>query len=173
MASPLFKISDNHRRGISAALAFLDAKLSDFAEIARGRQACGEMYREVNSLSAAQRGAVLSEVEAIRGIIRELRSALGLEPRCEDLASFIWGACMGLWETLIETEARYLRRYGEVPPDLAAYLDPRIEEVVRRLGRMAEAVHGEGAAMRSGDAISDTNQRPSSSLKPSKEEEKE
>ena len=148
MLDPIFKLSDNHRRGISATLAFLDAKLSDFAEIGRGRQACGEMYREANSLSPAQRAAVLGEVEAIRGILGELRTALELEPRCEDLASAIWGACMGLWETLIETQARYLRRYGDVPPDLAIYLDPRIEEVVRRLVRIAEAVHGGGSAAR-------------------------
>ncbi|MCX7935101.1 MAG: hypothetical protein N3A66_07565, partial [Planctomycetota bacterium] len=96
---PAFRLGDNHRRGIAAALAFLDAKLADFVEISRGRQACGEMYREVNSLSPSQREAVLCEVKSIRAILGELRIALGLEPRCEDLANAIWGACMGLWET--------------------------------------------------------------------------
>jgi len=89
---------------------------------AKGREVRSVLYEERNDLSEDQRREILREVEDLRGILRQI------------------GDFLGLWEGLVELEGKYLRRYGEVPPKLAEYMDSQVAALIEGLQRICSIV---------------------------------
>jgi hypothetical protein len=116
--------------------------LCDFEAYARGRELHGLLYHERNRLSPRQRQAIMDEAGRIRAVLKELQESLGLAPRVEDVSRDIWARSSMFWEDLVETETKYLRRYGETPPGLADYLDPKIETLIEHIDTIARITGG-------------------------------
>jgi hypothetical protein len=135
-------LSENHRRAIGTVAFMLDQMLCDFEAYAKGREFHGLLYHERNRLSPRERQAILDEAGRIRTVLKELQESLGLAPRVEDVSREIWGRGSMFWEGLVETETKYLRRYGETPPGLADYLDPKIETLIEHLDTIVRMTGG-------------------------------
>ncbi len=127
---PFLNIEENFHRGIETALVFLDENLCEFEKLIKGNGIKSVFYVEKNNLSLEQRRKILSEIEVIRKILKELKDTLKLNGTVNEIDRTIWGHCSGLWEVLVETESKYLKRYGEIPPGLPDYLDPKIAEII-------------------------------------------
>jgi hypothetical protein len=134
-------ISDNHRRGIVSALLLFDRMLCEVEEYAYGREVRSVFYIERNALSEDQKSKLLVEVSQMRAVFQELKDGLGLETEIEDVGHSIWGQGSTFWEVLVGTKSRYLKGYGEAPPGLAEYLDPRIDLLIKRLRNLTDLVH--------------------------------
>jgi len=134
------KLGEFHRRGISTTLTVVDEALCEFEQWAKGRETRSVLHRERNTLSAAQRRALLAQIRDMRAVLRELDHELDLEGAVQDAARAIWAKASALREHVIELESRHLRRYGQPPTGLAEYLDPRVADLVKRLDRIASAV---------------------------------
>ena len=137
--TPFLNIGENHRRGIGTALVFLDENLCEFEKLVKSNGIKSEFYVEKNNLSSEQRKKILFEIEKIRKILKELKGALKLTGTVNEIDKTIWGHCSGLWEVLVETESKYLKRYGKVPPGLPEYLDPKIAEIIESIKHISEA----------------------------------
>ena len=138
-------LSETHKRSIAVSLGLLDERLGYFEEIARGREVRSVMRHEVNRLSPSQRKKLLAEIARMRGFLQEIKETLGLDAKTVDLAREIWASSLAFWEVLVETEAKYLRRYGDIPAGLGKYLDPKIEALIEGLSALSEiASDGEG-----------------------------
>jgi hypothetical protein len=77
----------------------------------------------------------------MRGLMARLRDDLHLEGRSEDVGTMIQSYARGYWATLVQTESKSLRAYGDLPSELAAYLDPQmraLNEHLQRIRRAAE-----------------------------------
>jgi hypothetical protein len=135
-------LGESHKRAVDTVLFLLDEMLCDFEAYAKGRELHGLLYHERNRLSPGQRQAILAEIDRIRSVMKELQAAFGLEPRVEDVLQNIWGRGSAFWEDLVETEAKYLRRYGEMPAGVGEYLDPRIEAIIERLEAITRIASG-------------------------------
>jgi len=136
------ELGENHRRGISTTLTFLDEALCEFEQWAKGREVSSVLYEERNTLSLNQRRKLLAEIAEMRDLLRELRDALELEGATQHAALTVWGRCSSLREHLVELTGSHLRRYGEPTPGLTDYLDPKVEELLRRLDRVSSLVSG-------------------------------
>ena len=136
--SDAVEVGENHKRAISATLTLLDEMLCEFEEYAQGRERHGVLYHERNSLSDVQRRGIQVEIAAMRKTIRELKEALSLTDTRDEVAQHIWGRASAFWEVLMESQTKYLRRYGEFSPDLKQCLDPRIEVLIARLLTLAD-----------------------------------
>jgi hypothetical protein len=139
--TPVVQVGANHRRGISTTLTFVDEALCEFEQWAKGRALVSVLYRERNTLSPQQRRALLAEIARVRRLLREVQDSLGLAASTQDAAQAIWGRCSALREHIVELEGKHLRRYGKVSPDLAAFLDPRVEQLLGRIDRMLTTVN--------------------------------
>jgi hypothetical protein len=126
-------LSESHRSSIRITLTLLDEALVKFQGWAQGREVRSLLYAEENTLTAAERHELLADIAAIRGIIRELRDDLHLVATPQDIARNILGHCHILWVNILEITGRYLRGYGEPPPELVAYLDPRAQQILQYL----------------------------------------
>lgn len=133
-------LGNNHKRGISTTLGLLDEALCEFESWANGRETRSALYREKNDLSPERREKILGEVAQMRDMLRELRDTLGLDGTVRSATKEIWGRCLGLWDHLAELETRYLRRYGEPPPGLAEYLDPKAVRLLELLQGISSLV---------------------------------
>ncbi|MBN2451543.1 MAG: hypothetical protein JXR77_14230 [Lentisphaeria bacterium] len=133
-------VSENHRRAIGTAFGQFDQLLGEVEEYATGRARHGVLFREVNDLTPRQRRALVDEVASRRQTMEICRRELDLPVTTECVASRIWGSSSAFWEVLVEATGRYLRRYGDVPPELPLFLDPRIEELICGLTHIVETV---------------------------------
>ena len=131
-------LSGNHKRAIATTVALLDDMLCGFEQIARGYECHSVMYRERNTLSDSQRKKLLAEITRMREIMLELKGSLSLDGKFEDLSAKIWGSSSAFWEVLVETECKHLKRYGDLPPGFAEYLDPMVRRLVDHLIKISE-----------------------------------
>jgi len=131
-------LGESHRRSISTTLVILDEMLCDFEEIAHGRERRSVVFAERNDLSDDERRAVLGTIDKMRAVLRQLAADLGIQPQVQDLSREIVGRSSALWVHLVETESKYLRRYGELPEALPSYLDPIVEALIAELNGLAQ-----------------------------------
>jgi hypothetical protein len=137
-------IGENHRSTIATTLGLLDEMLSRFERWAKGAEARSVLYLEQNTLREQQKREILTHIKAIRELLSQLRDDLGLPPKAQDVAGAIWSESACSWEAVVELGSRYLRAYGEVPPQLAVYIDPKVELLIERLMAISEAARGSG-----------------------------
>ena len=111
-------LSEAHHSRIRITLTLLDEALAKFEDWAQGREVRSILYREVNTLDPDRRAGILADIAGIRGIMRELRDDLHLEASSQDIAKTIQGYCYILWVDVLEMTGKYLRGFGEPPPEL-------------------------------------------------------
>lgn len=133
-------MSENHIRGISTTLTLLDKALCEFDQYAHGHAVRSVLHQVRNPLSAAQRNTLAAEVAKMKGILQEIKSTLHLNVSVHEADRMILASCSTLWVSLVELEGTRLRRYGELPPGLAEYLDPRVAELNTQLRRISNMV---------------------------------
>jgi len=134
------KLSKPHKRGISTTLQMLDEALCGMEQWASGRQIESVLYKERNDLTDPQRAALLDEIARMRKVLTELADELGIEPAVAEARSAIRGQCSILWENIVELKSRHLRRYGEVPSDVAEHLDPKADLLIEGLLRILDTL---------------------------------
>lgn len=132
-------MDDNHRRTISTTLGLLDQMLCEFQELASAPAVKTPLYERMNQLTPKQQTAINAHIATMRQLLDQMRRDLQLDARREDVATTIWSRASAFCEYLMELEGKHLRAYGEVPPDLAAYLEPKARQLVDRLRRIADA----------------------------------
>jgi len=133
-------MSENHIRGISTALFLLDKALCEFNYWAKGNEIRSVLYEIRNPLSPAQGQTISELVEEMLTILTEIRDTLDLEGSIRSADKMILSSCSILWVSLAEIEGRYLGRYGETPPGLAEYLDPKLAVLTKKLRNIADVV---------------------------------
>jgi hypothetical protein len=129
-------LSEAHRSRIRITLTLLDEALVKFEEWAQGREVRSVLYHEANNLDPDRRAGLLADIAAIRSIMEELRDDLHLEARTQDIAKTIRGHCYILWVDVLEMTGKYLRGFGEPPPELVDYLDPKAHRILQYLDHL-------------------------------------
>ncbi len=126
-------LSEAHRSRILITLTLLDEALVKFEEWAQGREVRSILYREDNTLDPERRAGLLADFAGIRSIIQELRDSLHLEANPQDIAKTMRGHCYILWVDVLEMTGKYLQGFGEPPPELVNYLDPKASRILQYL----------------------------------------
>jgi hypothetical protein len=129
-------------RAIAIRLRLLDEAICEVEQFVHGREIRSIFVVETNTLAPSQRKALAAGISAIRDILDQFRADFHFIVSPRDAAGIVRGECNGQWLPLTEMQSRYLRGYGEVAKELAEYLDPKADELLRRLRLMA-AICGE------------------------------
>ena len=137
-------MTENHIRGISSTLTLLDEDLCEFDRWARGHEVKSVLYEVRNTLSAVQRQQIEERVAKMHVMLKEIRDTLNLEGSVTAVHKRIVSSCAVLWVSLVELESSRLRRYGDVPPGLGEYLDPKVRALNDDL-RVISNVAGQSA----------------------------
>jgi hypothetical protein len=134
------ELNHGQRRSIATTLAVLDEALCECERWATGREVKSVFYSEYNRLTARQRAKVQSEAAKLREVLLELKDALNLEGKVKDAAQSIWAQCSSLWVDLVHLDTKHLRRYGDLPPSLAEYLDKRVAALIGHVNAISDAM---------------------------------
>lgn len=121
-------LTHNQQRRLSTHLRLLLDDLTALADLPELAQAggAGEHVRRL--------------VDVARGEASALRDRLGLPPERGPALARRVAATAEVWAVRVEDlRARRLRAYGDVHPDLAAMLDPPLDELRRALVALADA----------------------------------
>ncbi len=103
------ELSENHRRSISITLQLVDQALCEWDDWANGRVQSGIMYRQLDTLSPAQKHQLQKQITKVRELVVRLRDDLGLEPKNIATSHLIIGQTSLLWEMLTELSSRGLQ----------------------------------------------------------------
>jgi hypothetical protein len=117
-------LSENHKRSISTSLHLLDKQLCQWEQWINSPPKPGVMYQQQDTLSAEQKRELQCRIAQLRHEILRARDELKLTPARPDTSSLIAGDANVLWEMLCELNGTSLQGYGEVPAELAQYLNP-------------------------------------------------
>ncbi len=129
-------LTEAHSSRIRITLTLLDEALVKFEEWALGREVRSVLYREKNTLDPERRAGLLADIASIRRIMQELRDDLHLEAGSQDIAKTMRGHCYILWVDVLEMTGKYLRGFGEPPPELVDYLDPKAHRILQYLDHL-------------------------------------
>jgi hypothetical protein len=126
-------LSEAHYNKIRITLTLLDEALAKFEEWVQGREVHSLLYHETNTLDAEIRAGLLAEIASIRDIMQELKDDLHLKATAQDIVKTIRAQCYFLWVDVLEMTGKYLRGFGEPPPELIDYLDPQAQRILQSL----------------------------------------
>jgi hypothetical protein len=126
----------------------------------------GIFYGAPVELSEAQRARARTVIAEVLGGLGRVRQDLGLERQQMSSIGIMRAYLSELWVSLVETRSRYLQGYGEVPPELAEYLDRRVSELetqVSEIRRLVEAAGRPENSDAAGSAAASGSREPSKS----------
>lgn len=125
----------------------------------------GVFYGAPAELAEEERAHARTVIAEVLGGLKRVREDLGLERQQMSSRGIMRAYLSELWVSLVETRSRYLRGYGEVPPELAEYLDHRVSELetqVAEIRRLVEIVGRPESHSPAGSASPAGSQGPAS-----------
>ncbi|RIK40342.1 MAG: hypothetical protein DCC58_14045 [Chloroflexi bacterium] len=90
-----------------------------------------------------------TELEALRAALATTQDRFNLSPNPQDGRRLLRSQFTLLWTGLEDARAATLRRYGAVHPDLAASLDPLIDELLIHIERVLTLLKPSGPSAES------------------------
>ena len=124
-------LSKTYRRAITSYLFLVEELVEEIRNILlkSGRED-GILVQVRRSLSPKDIQEIQHLLEEIEERLRILKRDLHLYPEVSLDASLISSRSAKVWEILCDLEVEKMKRYGQPPPDLAEYLDPKIKELI-------------------------------------------
>ncbi|MBO1437996.1 hypothetical protein [Meiothermus sp. CFH 77666] len=131
------RLTENHRRVLSLALAELEEYLLRLERALTEEPLVGHLYQEANALQSHERAeSIVKVADALRGQVGELARLLALEPVRHDRFDLIWAGLSAHWANLEELRPAHLSSYGPLKPEVAGFLEVRLSLLERGLERI-------------------------------------
>lgn len=140
-------IPESHARALSAHFKTVEEYLRVVESSLAGFD--GIFYGSPAQLPAAQQARIRCLSAEILDGLRLIKRELRLQPLESSSLGIIRAYLSELWVSLVETRGRRLSGYGEVPADLAVYLDRRVADLeahVDEIRTIVESVARDHAA---------------------------
>jgi hypothetical protein len=136
------QLSAAHARALGSHFKTVEEYLREVASWMDGFE--GVFYRAPAELPEEQRARARTLIGEILNGLGDVRQELGLERQQMSSIGIMRAYLSELWVSLVETRGRYLRGYGEVPAELAEYLDRRVDELESRVNEIRRLVEKAG-----------------------------
>jgi len=118
-------LPENYHRALSISFQLLEEMV--------------EKIEEKNSKSTLETGNIIQKkLDSIKANLKQIKKDLNLSQTEESASGVIKGNSAACWEILCDLESKRLKRYGECPPELAQYLDPRTSAMREAFKTIAE-----------------------------------
>ena len=123
----------NHRRSLSVTADAIERGLREMEE-ALNRSNSGRLTRKVRpTYSEKERQGLLDVIAEMRKANQEMVEQLGLEVSEFREEQLINARASHLWTILVDSKARKLKNFGEVPKDHAVEIDRHVEKLLEIL----------------------------------------
>jgi len=131
-------ISPTHSAALVARMLTLEQDCREIERFLDGY--AGIFYQYLGVSSHETRQTIRTLISEILRRIAGIRFDLGLPQRQIEINRMLAARLSQIWVTLNETNGHSLRGYGEVPEELSAYLEPRVEELLGLVAGLRSAI---------------------------------
>lgn len=94
-----------------------------------------------NDLTGEQKIELAKRIEKIRGMLKDLKKKLDLEMTSRPVKKRLLAEAARLWTVAGNLEAKRLKGYGHIPPEIAATIQTPAEEL-QKISKEMEAILG-------------------------------
>lgn len=141
------RIPSAHARALSSHFKTVEEYLHVVESSLEGFQ--GVFYESSADVPSAERARIRALTAAILDKLRRIRQDLGLQPIESSSLGIARAYLSELWVSLVETRGHRLRGFGEVPDDLAAYLDHHVGELESQVNEIRTIIEDAARAAKS------------------------
>ena len=123
-------LNQYQQRSLGVTLRLLEKALDDIeALLGAGHQ--GLLYAVRTEISPEREAELRQLSSDVRALLAELTQRYQLPVQQEDGLRIISARLSSAWEDLEDSRPRKLRRYGQVDPEVAEELEPRVEALTQ------------------------------------------
>lgn len=142
------RIPPAHSRALSSHFKTVEEYLRVVESSLDGFQ--GVFYASSAEVPTAQRARIRALSAAILTNLRRVKQDLRLQPIESSSVGIARAYLSELWVSLVETRGRHLRGFGEVPADLADYLDHHVGELESQVNEIRTIIEEVARAAKPG-----------------------
>jgi hypothetical protein len=122
-------LNPSQKNSLRVSLFLFEENLRKAQEWLNGREENGILYSRKLTLPEEKKEQAGQIITTALNLIKKLSEMFELETTYESAEYMLRGDLTLNWESLADTQARKLRRYGKVHPELASILDPDIQNL--------------------------------------------
>jgi hypothetical protein len=138
LPAPTLSPSSAHAIALAARMLTLEEDCRQIERFLDGY--AGVYYAYVGAFTSETRQAVRTLIDEILRRIGRIRLDLGLPQRQVEVSRAVAAHLSRVWVTLQESKADSLKGYGAVPPELGAYLELHVEEILALVAKLQSAI---------------------------------
>jgi len=126
-------LPSSHRRSLSVTARIVEDSLDEIEKVLTKRERPKSSHRITDSLDDAARQKILRTVAKLRQSNDEMFRSLHLEPNVFSETQIVRARVVHLWAVLRDSKSKGLKRFGELPPDVAEEVDRTIDNLLNIL----------------------------------------
>ena len=134
------EFTDTHRRKLFVTMSLLDETLCQYRRWAQGGYESSLLYSEQNDLLPEQREAIQNISNDILKLMSDIKSKFELESDAQSVRHNILGSNAWLRTILLDLESKHMKGGGIMPPEIAEYLDAKIQTLVGMIDDISKTV---------------------------------
>jgi hypothetical protein len=130
-------VSSNHRRALSVRLRLLEEASGQLLSLFQSTEG---ILLTRQGLPGEKQAEIAVQAGRLRALIARAKVDLGLETAHRDAAREADAVISAMTVNIEETDPRYLKGYGPVPPPLGEYLEELVKQLLEIMGQIRRAL---------------------------------
>jgi hypothetical protein len=120
----------SHRRSLSVTARIVEDSIDEIEKTLMKKEKPRSSHRITDSLDEATRQRILATVARLRESNDSMFRSLHLEPNVFSETQIVRSRIVHLWAVLRDSRSKGLKRFGELPPDVAAEVDTNVDAML-------------------------------------------
>jgi uncharacterized protein YjgD (DUF1641 family) len=125
------ELPPNHKRVISVTAKTIEEELNDLELLLSSQKIDSRIKKIIPSFSDEEKKYLIEKIGELRKLNNRMFEALNLESSEITEAQIVKGKITYLWTVLVDSKAKALKGYGELPDDIAQTLDSYIDPLLK------------------------------------------
>jgi hypothetical protein len=124
------RLPSSHRRSLSVTARIVEDSLDDIEKVLMKKDQAKSSRRVTDSFDNDARKRILETVSRLRMANDEMFHDLELEPNAFSEIQIVRSRIVHVWAVLRDSKSKGLRRFGELPAEVAAEVDKRVDHLL-------------------------------------------
>ncbi|MEW6005284.1 MAG: hypothetical protein AB1695_08220 [Stygiobacter sp.] len=125
------ELPPNHKRVISVTAKTVEDELNYIELLLTSQKIESEIKKIIPSFSDEEKKYLLEKIRELRKLNKRMFEELNLESSEITEAQIVKGKITYLWTVLVDSKAKALKGYGNLPDDIAKSLDSYIDSLLK------------------------------------------
>jgi hypothetical protein len=120
----------SHRRSLSVTARIVEDSLDEIEKVLLKKERAKSSHRVIESLDTDSKEKILTTVGKLREANEEMFRSLHLEPNVFSETQIVRSRIVHLWAVLRDSKSKGMKRFGDLPPEIAAEIDNHVDALL-------------------------------------------